>query len=187
MVGPWTQIGAAGHCGLRQLRISELRRGKPGRFSLDSLVNFAAALEWHALPRKGNTLESIDTEGQRHVVEFTAKLAARLVKRRYPVATESSTTERGGCVIATGNLFGPNGRVALVGDIVRYPNGTETRIVSGAGEASVIDGKAMALVGSALENGDRINGPMNDAMVIVEYADAPIAGLFQPGYIVVTH
>lgn len=116
-----------------------------------------------------------------------AKLATRPVKGRYPVATESSTTERGGCVMATGNVVGADGRVALVGDIVRYPNGTGTRIVSGAGEASVVDGKSMALVGSALENGDRISGSMNDHMVIVEYADEAIAGLFQPGYIVATH
>ncbi|MFT3847631.1 MAG: XRE family transcriptional regulator [Propionivibrio sp.] len=184
--GDWTQTEAAHVCGLTQPRISDLRRGKSGRFSLDSLVNIAAALERHTLSLKGRCMESTDAEGQYLVAEFMAKLAARPVKGRYPVATESSTTERCGYVIATGNLTGPDGRVALVGDLVRYPDGSESRIISGAGEASVIDGKAMALVGSVLENGDRINGPMNDHMVIVEYADEPIAGLLQPGYAVAT-
>lgn len=41
----WTQTEAASLCGLTQPRISDLRRGKPGRFSLDSLVNIAATLE----------------------------------------------------------------------------------------------------------------------------------------------
>lgn len=127
-------------------------------------------------------MESTDTEGQRLVAEFRAKLAARPVIGRYPAATEKSTTQRGGRVIATGNLSGPDGWVARVGDIVRYPDGSESRIVSGAGEASVLDGKPIALVGSAVENGDRINGPINDYFVIVEYANETITGLFQPGY-----
>jgi transcriptional regulator with XRE-family HTH domain len=40
----WTQIEAAQHCGVTQPRINELLRGRLSRFSLDALVNIAAAL-----------------------------------------------------------------------------------------------------------------------------------------------
>jgi predicted XRE-type DNA-binding protein len=40
----WTQFEAAGHCGVTQPRISDLLRGRISRFSLDALVNIAAAL-----------------------------------------------------------------------------------------------------------------------------------------------
>jgi len=40
----WTQAVAAEHCGISQPRINDLLRGRIGRFSLDALVNIAAAL-----------------------------------------------------------------------------------------------------------------------------------------------
>lgn len=40
----WTQAEAAGRCGVTQPRISDLLRGRISRFSLDALVNIAAAL-----------------------------------------------------------------------------------------------------------------------------------------------
>ena len=40
----WTQIDAASHCGVTQPRINDLLRGRISRFSLDALVNIAAAL-----------------------------------------------------------------------------------------------------------------------------------------------
>ena len=40
----WTQAVAARHCGIAQPRLSDLLRGKIDRFSLDALVNIAAAL-----------------------------------------------------------------------------------------------------------------------------------------------
>ena len=40
----WTQVEAAGRCGVTQPRISDLLRGRISRFSLDALVNIAAAL-----------------------------------------------------------------------------------------------------------------------------------------------
>lgn len=77
--------------------------------------------------------------------------------------------------------------MALVGDTVRYPDGSQTRIVTGSGANSLCFGKSIALVGSELENGDRINGPLHDGLVLVEYAEAPIPGLFQAGYSTPTH
>ena len=40
----WTQTAAAEHCGITQPRINDLLRGRISRFSLDALVNIAAAL-----------------------------------------------------------------------------------------------------------------------------------------------
>jgi predicted XRE-type DNA-binding protein len=40
----WTQVEAAKHCGVTQPRINDLLRGRISRFSLDALVNIAAAL-----------------------------------------------------------------------------------------------------------------------------------------------
>lgn len=179
-----TQQQAAELCSLTQPRISDLLRGNTSRFSLDSLVSITAVLERHSTSTKGSTMEYTEDEGQRLVAEFMAKLAARPVKGRYPAATESSTTERGGKIVATSGFSTIGGRVALVGDIVRYPDGSEARIVSGAGVASVYDGRPMALVGSELDNDDRITGPMHNGMVIVQYADEEsIKGLLDRSYV----
>lgn len=40
----WTQATAAEQCGVTQPRINDLLRGRISRFSLDALVNIAAAL-----------------------------------------------------------------------------------------------------------------------------------------------
>ena len=40
----WTQTEAASHCGIKQPRMNDLLRGRMSRFSLDALVNIAAAL-----------------------------------------------------------------------------------------------------------------------------------------------
>lgn len=182
--GGWTQQKAAELSGLTQPRISDLLRGNTSRFSLDALVSISAALERHLTTNEGGTMDYTEADGQRLVAEFMAKLAARPVKGRYPAATESSTTERGGKIIATSGFSTIGGRVALVGDIVRYADGSEARIISGAGFASVYKGRSMALVGSELDNGDRITGPVHNGMVIVQYADeAPITGLLDPSYV----
>lgn len=40
----WTQVEAAGRCGVTQPRINDLLRGRVSRFSLDALVNIATAI-----------------------------------------------------------------------------------------------------------------------------------------------
>jgi predicted XRE-type DNA-binding protein len=40
----WTQMEAGAQCGVTQPRINDLLRGRISRFSLDALVNMAAAL-----------------------------------------------------------------------------------------------------------------------------------------------
>lgn len=180
----WTQQAAARICGQTQPRISDLRRGATERFSLDSLVNIAAALGRHSTTAEGDTMEFTEADGERLVAEFMAQVADKPVRGRYPAATECSTTERGGRIVATSGLYTVGGRVALVGDLVRYPDGGETCIVSGAGAAMVCAGRPLAVVGSELDNGDRIVGPMHNGMMIVQYADeAPIQGLLDPNYV----
>lgn len=182
--GGWTQQRAAELSGLTQPRISDLLRGNTSRFSLDALVSISAALERHLSTTEGGTMEYTEADGLRLVAEFMARLAARPVKGRYPAATESSTTERGGKLIATSGFSTIGGRVAMVGDIARYADGSEARIVSGAGVAALYEGRPLALVGSELDNGDRITGPVHNGMVIVQYADeAPITGLLDPSYV----
>lgn len=182
--GGWTQKQAAALCGITQPRVSDLLRGSTERFSLDALVGIMAALARQAAVQDGgDTMESTAADGQRQVAEFMAKLAARPVKARYPVATESSTTARGGRVVASSPYATTGGRVALVGDVVRYADGSEARIISGAGAVAGHQGRPVALVGSALDNGDTIDGPRHEGMVIVQYADEPpIAGLLDPNY-----
>lgn len=129
-------------------------------------------------------MDYTEEDAQRLVAEFAAKGAARPVKARYPAATENSTTERGGKIVGTSGISMLGGRVALVGDVVCYPDGSETRIVSGAGVAMIYRGRSMAVVGGDLENGDRINGPIHNGMTIVQHADeAPIQGLLDPTYV----
>ncbi len=43
----WTQAEAAAKCGVTQPRMNDLLRGRVSRFSLDALVNIAAALGRH--------------------------------------------------------------------------------------------------------------------------------------------
>ncbi|WP_028388930.1 helix-turn-helix domain-containing protein [Legionella fairfieldensis] len=40
----WTQVEAAKHCGVTQPRMNDMLRGRISRFSLDALVNIAAAI-----------------------------------------------------------------------------------------------------------------------------------------------
>ncbi|API76509.1 hypothetical protein AC251_14770 [Ralstonia pseudosolanacearum] len=71
-----------------------------------------------------------------------------------------------------------------MGDVVRYSDGTESKIVSGAGFALTFKGRPMAIVGSATENGDTIINSLQSVAQIREYADDDgIPGLLQPGYL----
>jgi uncharacterized Zn-binding protein involved in type VI secretion len=110
----------------------------------------------------------------------------RKVVARYPLATIGSRTERGGEVVAAGGLLhGDDYLLACVGDRVRYADGKESVIISGAGEASALGGYPVALVGSHVANGDRIAASRHSLGEIVVYeGDAPIPGLLEPGYLV---
>ncbi len=75
----WTQAEAGKRCGVTQPRINDLLRGRISRFSLDALVNIAAAL------------------GQRVHVELNAAGRAGRGRRRATAATRrTQVATRGG-------------------------------------------------------------------------------------------
>ncbi|AKZ28059.1 hypothetical protein BL247_14870 [Ralstonia solanacearum] len=130
-------------------------------------------------------MEYTEDEGQRLAAEFMAKLAARPVKAIYDLATLGAKTRQGGEVVTASTGMVMDGhRIACVGDVVRYSDGTESKIVSGAGFALTFKGRPMAIVGSATENGDTIINSLQSVAQIREYADDDgIPGLLQPGYL----
>ena len=97
--------------------------------------------------------------------------ARRKIMARYPIATIGSHTVQGGRVVVDDQERASDGfRIACVG-------------VSGAGNASTFGDRPVALVGSHVENGDRIaQSPQNMGEIFLFEGDAPITGLLQPGY-----
>ncbi|MCU4437132.1 PAAR domain-containing protein [Acinetobacter bereziniae] len=86
-------------------------------------------------------------------------------KATYYIAVNGSKTKNGGLVKASALQCKIGGlAVALVGDEVLYADGTISKIVSGTGKASLIEGKSIALVGSHLENGDEIIDSPNQSV-----------------------
>lgn len=74
----WTQTEAAKRCGVTQPRINDLLRGRLSRFSLDALVNIAAAL------------------GQRVHVELDAAARAERVTKKPGASIRQPLHQRGG-------------------------------------------------------------------------------------------
>jgi predicted XRE-type DNA-binding protein len=73
----WTQTETARRCGITQPRINDLIRGRLSRFSLDALVNIAAAL------------------GQRVYVELDAAPRSRGGRQQIPAAMRQPLRQRG--------------------------------------------------------------------------------------------
>jgi len=178
----WTQVETGRRCGQSQPRISDVLGGRLARFSLDNLLKIATVLEFHSkdFPADKRTAEST----QQIIETFKALVDSRPVKAVYPLATVGSKTTRGGEVVTSSTEIRIDGkRVARVGDLVRYPDGTESPIVSGAGYGYVYEGKPLAIVGSHIENGDTIETSLQQDVIMTEYADdEPTPGLLQPGY-----
>jgi uncharacterized Zn-binding protein involved in type VI secretion len=112
---------------------------------------------------------------------------SRKIIARYPIATIGSRTRRGGeVVLASHDQQADDFRVACVGDRVRYPDGSESVIVSGAGHASTFADRPIALVGSHIANGDRIVARAQSIGEIVVVEGESIPGLLEPGYVLST-
>ena len=129
-------------------------------------------------------MECTEDEGQRLAAEFMAKLAARPIKATYDLATLGAKTQQDGEVVTASTDMQMEGhRIACVDVVVRYPDGTESRIISGAGTALLYKERPVAIVGSATDNGDIITSSLQSSAQILEYADDDgIPGLLQPGY-----
>ena len=177
----WTQYTAAELCGQTQPRISDLKHRRSGRFSIDALVNIIAALTRHSNVN-GENMEGTDmADGL--ATGFLGALAARPIKGTYALATQGAKTERDGEVIEASSAIVIDGhRIACVGDTVRYPDGSESKIISGAGFAMVHKNQPMAIVGSATDNGDKIISSLQSKVMIRDYEDQPIQGLLDPSY-----
>ena len=118
-----------------------------------------------------------------HTTALQGVSAPRKVVARYPIATIGSRTRHGGeVVLASQGEPADDFRIACVGDRVRYPDGSESEIVSGAGHASTYANRPIALVGSHIANGDCIVARAQSIGEIVVVEGEPIAGLLEPGY-----
>jgi uncharacterized Zn-binding protein involved in type VI secretion len=110
-------------------------------------------------------------------------LNPRRIAARYLIATIGSRTGRGGEVVLDKHeRQADDFRVACVGDRVRYPDGSESVITSGAGLASTFANRPIALVGSHIANGDRIVARGQSIGEIVVMEGEEVAGLLEPGY-----
>lgn len=100
----------------------------------------------------------------------------KLPHKKFIAATHGSKTKNGGLVNAQINkeLKVEGHLIAVVGDEVVYSDGSKSKIISGAGKASELDGHPIALVGSRLENGDEIFESLQSALEFRLYHDQEI-------------
>lgn len=133
-------------------------------------------------------MEHKEFDGQRLVTDFLAGIDKRPIKGSHALATLGSATRLGGEIATASSSMHVTGhRIACVGDIVRYQDGTESRIISGAGAALTCKGHPMAMVGSTTDNGDTVTSSLQNTAQIREYADdSGIPGLLQAGYLAPT-
>jgi uncharacterized Zn-binding protein involved in type VI secretion len=102
----------------------------------------------------------------------------------YLFVTIDSRTKLGGRVTRVSTKAEYKGMaLARVGDIVTYDDGSEAVIIDGAGFAAAWEDKPFALVGSRLDNGDKITETLQDGFGITVRSDKPVPGLFDPAYV----
>ena len=93
-------------------------------------------------------------------------------------ATLGARTARGGEVFTASSGME---LIALVGDKVRYPDGSESEIVSGAGSLLVIAGRSAAIIGSELANGDHIVSTLHPVCSVIP-GNQTVEGFLKAGY-----
>jgi uncharacterized Zn-binding protein involved in type VI secretion len=94
-------------------------------------------------------------------------------------AVVGSLTRNGGVIQhASGNSTAGGYQMARVGDKVVYADGSEATIISGAGNARIMQGASAALVGSMLDNGDEIiSTPQSRTKLVFREGDVLPEGL----------
>lgn len=108
----------------------------------------------------------------------------RALTRLFRFAVVGSLTRNGGVIRhASGNSTAGGYKMARVGDKVVYADGSEATIISGAGNARIMQGASAALVGSMLDNGDEIiSTPQSRTKRVFREGEAlPEGLLIQPG------
>ena len=94
---------------------------------------------------------------------------------KYYAAFNGAKTKKGGLVRASTHAYKVKGiSLALIGDEAIYLDGSTAKIISGAGDLLAVDGRAAALIGSLLENGDEIIDSPITSHVLRLYHDAII-------------
>lgn len=101
-------------------------------------------------------------------------------QKTYYVVTEGATTKNGGVVQARYSEVGyttlHDKRLATVGDLVVYPDGSTAKIISGCGGCLVLDESPVAINQSVLDNGDVIEESriLHKDLEITIYEDEPM-------------
>lgn len=127
------------------------------------------------------------SDGARQTVEEQeAFLIEYPVVAIYRIAVDGALTQRGGVVRAAWNGSeialedGYKVNIALVGDEVVYPDGTNARIVTGSGSRFRKGEQSIALVGSRLSNGDVIISTPQAGCMLNELKGLPMDDDFLP-------
>ncbi len=100
--------------------------------------------------------------------------------KKFYVVTEGATTKNGGVVQARYSEIGyatlHGKRIATVGDLVIYPDGSTAKIISGCGGCLVLDESPAAINQSVLDNGDVIeeSGMLHKDLELTIYEDEPL-------------
>ena len=108
--------------------------------------------------------------------------------KTYYVVTEGATTKNCGVVQARYSELGyatlHEKRLATVGDMVVYPDGSTAKIISGCGGCLVLDESPVAITQSLLDNGDTIeeSGILHKDLEIKIYEDEPVPDGFLVEY-----
>jgi len=113
-----------------------------------------------------------------------AAVSSSVTEAIYRLATQGSRTRKGGVIRqASAPLTitlddGQVVRVAQTGDYAEYPDGSRAHIISGAGAQGQLQDQAIALVGSALSNGDEIIDTPQNTVLISKQQGVPMADDF---------
>ncbi len=105
---------------------------------------------------------------------------AKRPQKTYYVVTEGATTKDGGVVQTRYSEIGyatlHEKRLATVGDLVVYPDGSTAKLISGCGGCLVLDESPVAINQSVLDNGDMIeeSGILHKDLEITIYEDEPL-------------
>ncbi|KRW39554.1 PAAR domain-containing protein (plasmid) [Acinetobacter baumannii] len=119
-------------------------------------------------------LQNLTDDEKAQLLEAEQLYNQQKPKSIYYLAVNGSKTKNGGLVRTLSNKYQLEGvSIACVGDEVLYADGTSSKIISGAGDAYLIDGRPAALVGSRVENGDEIVDTTLFSHTIVLYDDQP--------------
>jgi uncharacterized Zn-binding protein involved in type VI secretion len=155
---------------------------KSSYWSWPIAIDQAPSLTVAVQPIGGATMDTrsllFEEETRRYLAECAAASAYRPVKKLQAAVTIGSRTQRGGEVVTASTeievIVGDKRlRVACVGDIVRYPDGSESTISSGAGVAVCYKGRPIAVVGSDLANGDVITESLQASYQITHHEPEP--------------